>query len=379
MKLSDLIRMKGIASRRAVPLPQKLVYSFLKYNVFLPSAKPLLPRAMCIYVTYRCNMKCAMCQIWKEGAKRDLTAELSVAELEDILGDRLFSRLEFININGGEPNLREDLTEIAALFTRMFPRLKTISVNSNGLPFEKAVNNFRYMSEICKEKGIKFSVSISLHDTGKMYDEIAGIPEAYEKVNKTLQTLKKMQNENNFYLGANCVVTRLNIDNLERISEWSEKNDIPVNFTLGEVRERFRNLDAAGDVKLENGNVETLIKFLRKLAGEKSLANHHAFRYKCLADMIEHRKKRYVSCHYAMGGVILGAEGSLFYCKDSKAIGNSRNRSAYSIYYDPDNLRYRQLELLQEKCMSCPPNTFNRIEFEKDSLKYLKFLLGKKP
>lgn len=379
MRLTYLSRIKRIESQRTIPLPYKLAYNFIKTNFFQPADKPVLPRAMCIYVTYRCNMKCAMCQIWKEGAKQKLDSELSVHELENILEDRLFSRLEFININGGEPNLREDLTEMAALFTKKLPRLKTITINSNGLPFERAIQNFRCISSICKDKGIKFSVSISLHDTGETFDEISGIPNAYEKVNETLQTLKRMQSEDNFYLGVNCVITQLNIDRLDKMLEWSKKNDIAVNFTLGEIRERFRNLEVEDTIKIKNENIKTLIAFLRKLAGKKSLINHHAFRYKCLADMVEHGEKRNLSCHYAMGGIILGAEGSLFYCKDSEAIGNCRNRSPYSIYYDPDNLHYRQFELLREKCICCPPNTFNRIEFEKDCLKYLKFLLGKKP
>ena len=174
------------------------------------------------------------------------------------------------------------------------------------------------------------------------------------------------------------MITDLNLFNLYEMLKWSGKEQIPINFTLGEVRERFNNLDVRDSIEIKDEKKDFLVKFLRNLANNRSLFNHHSFRYKVLADMIELNKKRTLSCHYAMGGVILGSEGSLFYCKASKLIGNCKGQSAYSIYYDKENLEYRKKKLLQEKCKMCPPNTFNRIELEKDILKFLIYLMPKK-
>ena len=41
-----------------------------------------------------------------------------------------------------------------------------------------------------------------------------------------------------------------------------------------------------------------------------------------------------------------------------------------------ENLKYRELGLTREKCLYCPPNTFNRLEFEKDILRFLRFLIN---
>ena len=91
--------------------------------------------------------------------------------------------------------------------------------------------------------------------------------------------------------------------------------------------------------------------------------------------MLQFGQKRAVSCHYAMGGVILGSQGDLYYCPHSKAIGNCRNQPAYEIYYADENLGYRKSALIQNECLHCPPYTFNRLEFEKDILKYFEFLM----
>ncbi len=375
MKLESYKKIKETASFRTVPSPQKIAWNFIKYNFPRSFLKPLLPRAMCIYVIYRCNMRCRMCGIWKQNLK--YKDELSLEELDKILSDPLFSKLEFININGGEPNLREDLVEIVKIFINKSPHLKTITLNTNGIPPEKTVENAEKISNLCQKNKIRFSVSISLHKIGKEYDKIAGIKDAYFKVKEAFDGLKKINQNNKFYISANCVITNLNLLSLEEMLEWSRKENIPVNFTLGEVRERFNNLNMKRNIEIEDRNKDFLIKFFRTLAKDKSLFNHHAFRYKVLADMIEFNRERYISCHYAIGGLILGSEGSLFYCKDSKSIGNCREQSAYSIYYDKKNLEYREKKLLKGKCKKCPPNTFNRIEIEKDIIKYLRFLLEK--
>jgi len=320
-------------------------------------------------------MRCAICGIWKIDSKNIKDSELSLEEFESILSDRLFSQLEFININGGEPHLREDLPLLAELFIHKFKKLRTLTINSNGLPPHKVLSNTEKIALLCKKKKVRFSVSISLHELGTEFERIAGISGAFEKVNKTLQGLKELQKKYNFYLSTNCVITPLNLYGLKRMMSWAERKLIPVNFTLGEVRERFNNLEQEENVRIEGKAKAYLIKFLKDLAQNKSLLNHHVFRYWELARMVEKNSERNLACHYAIGGVILGSKGELYYCKDSRSLGNCLLKPAHSIYLDQENLRYRRENLIREKCKKCPPNTFNRFEFEKDLLKFLKFLV----
>lgn len=62
------------------------------------------PTDASIILTYRCPMKCKMCNIWFNPTKKD--AEIKAADL------RTLPRLKFINLTGGEPFVREDLAEI---------------------------------------------------------------------------------------------------------------------------------------------------------------------------------------------------------------------------------------------------------------------------
>jgi len=316
-----------------------------------------------------------MCGIWKQNGPESQAGELSLQEFDQVLSESLFGRLEYININGGEPNLRPDLPEFVELFIRKFPRLSVITMNSNGLPTSRALSHARQISSLCRRADIRFSLSISLHDLGEAYDEIVGVRNAYPQVEETLRALKGIQQEAKFYLGINCVLTPLNLLRGDEMRRWGERERIPVNFTLGEVRERFYNTGMSGDILITGEGQKKLIKFFKSLARERSLGNHHALRYSELACLLGGRSPRRLSCHYATTGVILGSDGSLYYCKDSKSLGNCLKTRASSLYYAPENLHYRQEELIQKKCLNCPPNTFNRIELEKDILKYLLFLI----
>ena len=335
------------------------------------------PRALCFYVTYACNLRCRTCGIWKQH-QDDTPAEVSLAEIASILSDPLFSRLEYVNINGGEPTLRQDLAAIVALILERLPRLKALSLNSNGILGDRLGAQVHDIALLCKNRGVPFSVSISLHAPGPLLDEICGLPGAWDRVQGTLGVLRQLQESAPFFLSANCVLSALNVHAAEAMAAWSRREGIPVNFVLAEVRERFGNEGMADDFSLNPEQKPAVIRFLRRLSREEPFLRHHRMRYLVLADMLEFGRPRRLACHYRMGGAILGSRGELFYCKFSREIGNCRQRPASQVYFDPAQLCYRKSELLAGVCPHCPPNTLNRIELEKDIFRYLLFLLHRR-
>lgn len=373
MNIFLLKKAKQIRKLRRIPLPGKLLINYVKYNYLHRKLKHPLIKALCLYVTYRCNIRCRICGIWKTNSQKH---EMTLSELERVLSDPLFEKLEFININGGEPNLRKDLPQIAELLVKKFKKLNTLTLNSNGLPTDRTLENVKKISLICKNRNVRFSVSISLHDLGKRFDYISGIKGSFVKVIKTIRKLKEIQEQNKFFLSVNCVITGYNVSNIHKLKQWCEKEGIHLNFTLGEVRERFNN-ESMKNILVKGDEKKFLINFLYETAKDKNLFNHHTYRYHCLADMMKFDTHRNISCHYLMFGTILGSDGTLYYCKDSKALGNVHKESAHRIYFKKENLDYRRDFLIKKKCKKCPPNTFNRFEFEKDILNYLFYFLKK--
>lgn len=352
---------------RPLPSPVRVLGNFALFNFVAPlRSKPLRPRAMCLYVTYRCNMRCQMCGIWKlpASSKND---EWSTEELAAVLRDPLFSRLEFVNLNGGEPNLRQDLVDVARVVLAGAPRLRNLTLNTNGTPVERCIENCTAILAMCRERKVRFGVSVSLHRLGQAYDEVAGVPDAFRKVTAVLEALGPQRRRPGFFLSTNCVLTPRTIDGAEDMLQWGIKVGIPVNFTVAEVRDRFNNADDARALSFDDPELRArLVAFLRRLSSERKLLMQHALRYGELADMIEKRSPRRLACHYALAGVILGSDGALYYCKKSETLGNARQRAASAIFFDRDNLAYRMRELIADECTACLPNTFNSLEMEKD-------------
>jgi len=88
---------------------------------------PLPAREWLFPVTYRCNARCVMCNIWQSEG----TGELSIEEWDGILGDRLFAGIESVSLTGGEPTLRQDLPELTEL---LFSHLPWPSANAMFAP-----------------------------------------------------------------------------------------------------------------------------------------------------------------------------------------------------------------------------------------------------
>ena len=82
------------------------------------------PSTIQLPVTYKCNFNCKMCGMHNLIHKDDY----STKELEQILKDKLFSKVTSIGLNGGEPFLRSDLVECVKIMIKTLPNLKSINI-----------------------------------------------------------------------------------------------------------------------------------------------------------------------------------------------------------------------------------------------------------
>lgn len=93
------------------------------------------PKTLSLDVTYKCNLRCTMCDVWKlgyESNRNEMTAEdiVRVAkEFHSVFGIRT------VRFLGGEPLLREDLPEVIKTLS---PWIET-EVVTNGVVITKSV------------------------------------------------------------------------------------------------------------------------------------------------------------------------------------------------------------------------------------------------
>ena len=116
----------------------KLVIALLKnglrFQYMQCTGKPGRPQAISLEITHRCIARCRMCNIWKI---RPEAPELSTGDWLDLLSSDLLGDLRELDITGGEPFLREDLTDlfsgICARKHKNLTSLQSVVIPSNGL------------------------------------------------------------------------------------------------------------------------------------------------------------------------------------------------------------------------------------------------------
>jgi len=164
--------------------------------------KALPPTIFHFPVTYRCNGRCVMCNIWHQSDR----PELAIEEIEEMLKDPLFQTIEYVILTGGEPTLRNDLGEIAKLLVKYCKNLRTIGLTTNGLIPTRVIPACEEIVEACKGTNITFDCSVSLDGLNEYHDKVRGVKKAFEKTVKTLFMLNELQKTLNFGLVTESVM-----------------------------------------------------------------------------------------------------------------------------------------------------------------------------
>ncbi len=74
-----------------------------------------------VIVTYRCNARCNMCNRYKQPSKPE--EEITIETIKKL------PRMYFTNITGGEPFIREDLSDIVR---ELYKKSDRIVISTNG-------------------------------------------------------------------------------------------------------------------------------------------------------------------------------------------------------------------------------------------------------
>lgn len=143
------------------------------------------PLKISFAVTYRCNLRCRMCNIWSKAAAG---AELSVAQIDDFF--RRADGFHWVGLTGGEPFLRADLPEIVDVIAARCRRLGSIHFNTNGQlvrPVLELLERIR-----TRHPRLRAVLTVSLDGPPEVHDDIRGRDGAWERAVATFAAVKKL-------------------------------------------------------------------------------------------------------------------------------------------------------------------------------------------
>lgn len=190
------------------------------------------PRYLVFAVTYDCNSRCRMCNIWK----KEKSKELSERDILSILKKNrpFLSKLRMFQITGGEAFLKDGLLDIIECIIETCPSLDAIGIPTNGYLTERIVRLVKKVldSSYMSGRNVMFHVGVSLDGSRDIHDEQRGINGAFDKAIATIKALKELEdNDNHFILELQCTITKLNILELYEVLKISRELNCRIEFT----------------------------------------------------------------------------------------------------------------------------------------------------
>jgi len=179
------------------------------------------PSYFVFFVTAKCNANCKMCfymdnMIKSRGAENELTVE----EYEKI--SRNIKLINILGISGGEPFMRNDLSEIIKVIYKNCSPL-VVDLPTNGFFTESII---KQTEEIVKHCGnMIVDLQLSIDGPEKIHNEIRGVKDGFGKLKKTYEGLVALKRKyKNLKVKACVVYSHYNQDYIEELFDILERD-----------------------------------------------------------------------------------------------------------------------------------------------------------
>lgn len=184
------------------------------------------PSYIVFFVTARCNARCKMC-FYEENMKKGLGVdnELTLEEYEKI--SKNIKHINIMGISGGEPFLREDLSEIInVIYKNCSPMV--VDLPTNGFFTGKIIKQVENIVKYCKDMVVDLQLSIDA--PGDIHNEIRGLKNGFKRVKETYNALLNLKKSYKNLKVKACVV-------------YSHYNQNHINELFGVLNSDFSRLD----------------------------------------------------------------------------------------------------------------------------------------
>ncbi|MFH1234316.1 MAG: radical SAM protein [Candidatus Diapherotrites archaeon] len=278
------------------------------------------PYKLIYAVTYKCNMKCKQCLIWKKKPRN----ELSLGEIESFF--RNSQGLCWVDLTGGEPALRKDIFEIIPAIFENSKKLSMFHFPTNGFLTDRI---YQMALESLKFRPEKFAVTISLDGPETLHDRLHGRKNSWQhavSTYKLLSSIKQKGFEVKFaYTASNHNAGMLAETFLALREEVPELRPEDMHFNLAHFSKHYYG-NSGLEEKLDAGKISRDIAFLRKSPGSLGVTRLFGQKYLSLAGPYLASGITPVPCTALSSFFFMAPDGSVFPCTIfGECLGNIRD------------------------------------------------------
>lgn len=326
----------------------------------IDGSKKKYPKVIQLPITYNCNAKCVMCNIWQ----MDHSGEATVEEFSKFMQDDIFKEVEAVGINGGEPTLVPNLYEYADEILKL-PSLKSLNIISHGFSPKPLFKQAEKIYNSCKEKKINFHIAISLDGVNDTHNIVRGIGYAFEKTTATIDEIIKNKHKYCDSYDIGCTVIKQNIDYLIELDTYAKSKSYNIKYRLGIENKRIESDKLKDQYSVLYSPLRQNAKefFYYQISQTKDLSNR--FKYYAIFYWLNATKpKRLLGCSWKDEGITLDARGELYYCAvASDSIGSLRKEEGEKIFFKDKSIEYRE-SIIKNSCDGCIHDYSGKAEFK---------------
>lgn len=295
--------------------------------------KSLMPTDVSIITTYRCQMRCKMCDIWDNPSRKK--DEITAKELE------MLPNFKFANITGGEPFVRSDLEDIIEV---MYTKADRVVISTSGWHTDKIIK----MAERFPNIGIR----VSIEGLPIMNDDLRGREGGFNRGLRTLLSLKEMGIKD---IGFGQTVSNKNSHDLLPLYELSKS--LGMEFSTASFHNSFyfhRGDNVVTNKDEVTDNFSELIERLMKENKPKSW--FRAFFNLGLINYIK-EQPRMLPCEAGTANFFIEPNGDVYPCNGledrywKETMGNIRECSSFEELWFSE-----QADKVRDLVRTCPKN-----------------------
>lgn len=310
------------------------------------------PYRMTYIVTYKCQFKCGMCNIWQK-PKQD---EFSLTQISEFF--KKSNQFSWINLSGGEVFLREDFLDIVEIILKNCSYLYLLDLPTNGFCSGHILKSVRKILSLYNIP--KFIITVSLDGPPKVHNEIRNVPGAWDKAVETFNCLRDLRSSH-FDVFFGMTLQPLNMG---RFYETFESASVKIkklkytDFHINLLQHSQHYYGNREEAVLNNG--ETLCQELNSIARvcRRPLLSAVSFlerKYQSLAKTYLNENKMPVCCQAFSASLFMDPLGNVYPCSIyDKPIGNAADFD-YDIYklWDTPFRRAVREDICRGNCPKC--------------------------
>jgi len=304
----------------------------------------IAPYLATITVTDNCCLRCIMCNEWRQPHPHELTT----AQWKDVIAQLGEIGIQEINFTGGEPLMRLDLPELVRYASG---RGLKVGLTTNGL-----LLNAEKIRQLITD-GVK-GFTVSLDAVGGAFDDIRGVPGAYEKVYQACQALSEFRKSHGIDVYLAFLLMKKTLPYYRDVVAVAEDLRFPITVNLFDANSYFFTLPQGKEPFWLGSDDQTALKEFQKFFVKKKTVSpqsqYHSFReIDFWREYFDNPRSPHIPCLVSQSRICIDAKGQVYGgCWALGPYGNVSQIPLRQIIQSPGYRRAHQ-QMFVKQCPGC--------------------------